>query len=231
MAVPTPAYDGNLLRFDRLDTSGYSIPVYTVGWRILDQPQDVWTQRFVAFKADETPAFMGGAYVLLEATKELIARRNLAADKVGLAVALSSRSTKLNSNHILCRTGQWLAERLKLTFVGAKFSKQAHRSLHTLSSSGERDGEVSGKYSCQKIDGVSTVIILDDFVTRGATLGEMKRALDASSGCITTIGLALGKHERQGFAAGHGVNVSNDHIPEKWNQVWINNSKRKPRVA
>ncbi|WP_131818613.1 phosphoribosyltransferase [Sphingomonas turrisvirgatae] len=231
MGVPTPVQDGHLLRFDRLDTSGFTIPVYTVGWRILDQPGDVWTQRFVAFKADETPAFMGGAYVLLEATKELMARRNLKPASVGLAVALSSRATKLNNNHVLCRTGRWLAQRLNLTFVGEKFSKQAHRSLHTLSSSGERDGEVSGKYTCQKIEGVSTVIILDDFVTRGATLGEMKRALDETSCGISAIGLALGKHERNAYATGFGVNVSNEHIPDKWNQAWINNSKRKPAVA
>lgn len=231
MAVPTPVQDGRLLRFDRLDTSGYALPVYTVGWRILDEPGDKWTSRFIAFKADQTPAFMGGAYVLLEATKEVLNRRGLDPAGTGLAVALSSRVSKLNKSHVLCRTGTWLASRLGLTFCGEHFTKIQHRSLHSLTSKAERDNEVAGKYTCAPIQGVSDLIILDDFVTGGATLGEMKRAIDASGTCISTVGLALGKHERASYAAQYGVAVSNDHIPAQWDQVWINNSKRKPAVA
>jgi hypothetical protein len=226
MSVPMPVKSGNLLRFDRLDTSGFSIPVFTVGWRITDEPNDKWTKRFLAFKADHRKGFMGGAFLMREAVRELIVDRGIAQARPGIAIALSSADSGIQTGSVLFRTGDWIANQLDLPFVGSYFTKKPHRSLHSLTSSSDRDNEVRNKYVCGKIPGIKNLIILDDFVTRGATFLEMKRALDISTPGLGIFGLALGKNERTSYASRFGHVISNSHIPESWNEVWVENAKR-----
>lgn len=225
MGVPTPANAGRLFRFDRLDSSGYAIPVYTIGWRILDQSSDTWSRRFLAYKADDDHGFMGGSFILLEAVKELLAQRGLDAKDTAIATALSSKHTGVNKDSVLNRTGVWIAKELGMEFCGEAFTKRAHRSLHDLKSRSDREAEVKDAYACAKLTGISTVIILDDFVTGGSTLADMKRALQVTNPSVDAVGLALGKSERASYASDYGLEVSNAHIPAQWNSVWIEKAK------
>jgi hypothetical protein len=226
VGIPTPTKSGNLLRFDRLDTSGYAIRVYTVGWRIVDQSGDQWTKRFLNFKSDTSKGFMGGAFLLREAVREILVTEGLDAKTTGLAIALSSGATKISDQSVLYRAGYWIAAQLGLPFIADSFTKKVHRSLHSLTSSSARDSEVSDKYSCTRIDGVKTIIIVDDFVTRGATFNDMRRALQDTNPGIRVIGLALGKNEKASYAAKFGYGVHNDHISTAINALWVESAKR-----
>ena len=77
-----------------------------------------------------------------------------------------------------------------------------------------------GKYSCTGIQNCDGLVIIDDLVTRGATIGEMARALHAKSPGIPVLGIALGKNERREFAKGFGVIVDNSSLAVKWESRW-----------
>lgn len=220
MGVPNWKAEGRLMHFGWLDASGSRVPAFTVGWRIEDQPNDPWSQRFIQFKNGHPLGFMGGAFVMKEAVAELLRTRSLNPVETSLTTALSSKNTEADPNSVLYRTGAWVAENLGLTWLPNAFSKQSHRSLKTIFGASERDAEVNGKYVCNNVQS-KNLIILDDFITRGATLGDMERALRQQGNKVNLFAIALAKHERAGYAAGYGVSVSNAHIPTEWDQVWI----------
>lgn len=223
MRVPKTA--GKLLLFDRLDSSGDAVPVYTVGWRIEDEPDD-FSRRAIKFKSDDAADFQGGAFVLREAVREVIAHARLDPARTGLTTALSSKATKANDQSVLFRTGIWIAGHTGLTWLPDTFTKKAHQSLHTMAGGAARDAEVDGKYQAAKLADLDTVIMLDDFVTRGATLGEMQRALAATNPKVRMLGLALAKNERRSWAKSCNTDIDNEHIPDDWQKLWIDTANK-----
>ena len=211
---------GRLMYFPRLDSSGTSLPVYTVGWRITDDDSEQWSQRFLRFKGKKHGDVRGGAYVLKEAMLELIAYHGCVLETTAMTTALSSRSTKSNPSSVLAQAGKWISSEVGITWLPNIFTKQSHRSLHHITAAADRDAEVQNKYQCVQIQNYDHLFILDDFVTRGATFGEMVRALSAMNPSIRPIGLALGKNESATYAAGFSVRVDNSHIPEQWDRLW-----------
>ena len=224
MSVPTWKPVGRLMLFPRLDSSGSLLPVYTIGWRITDDA-DEWTRRFLRFKDGDKPHVRGGAFVLKDAVAEIIAHHGLAPDQTALTTALSSKSTKANPKSVLYRVGEWVSKKVCVSWLPDLFTKEAHRSLHSIANANDRDAEVHNKYKSGKLAGIKTLIILDDFVTRGATLGEMARALSSKNSGINVIGLALGKNESSSFAADFGVKVDNSHVPPEWETLWARGKK------
>lgn len=212
--------------FESLDSSGSAVPSYTVGWRIVDQP-DEWTQRFNGFKYGNDAQFLGGAYLMREAARELLNVRQLDSATTGLTTALSSKATAADPNSVLYRAGAWVAREIGVVWLPQIFTKQAHRSLHGINDGATRDLEVSGKYTAAPIQQLKTLIVIDDFITRGATLGEMKRALGDTSPDVQMIGLALGKNEKNSWATACGNPLDNSHIPAEWDEAWVTGSKVK----
>lgn len=165
------------MKFGSLDSASCTIPVYTIGWRIRDDP-DKWTRRFLRFKGGEKSDIHGGALVLRDAVLELQKHSVILGNRTGIAVALSSSKTVVDPDGPLGRVGSWLSKTLGATWLGEKLEKKVHRSLHSLSSSSDRDSEVEGAYVCTSdLSAISHIVILDDLVTRGATLGDIIRAI------------------------------------------------------
>jgi len=95
--------------------------------------------------------------------------------------------------------------------------KKPHRPLHTLPDADSRDSEVKGKYSSAYFSDVTAnrvrlVVVIDDIVTRGATMDEVARAIKKENGDIPVYGVALAKNERKSF---WNDQISNDHISEQ----------------
>ncbi len=212
------------MHFPRLDSSGSLVPVYTIGWRIIDDA-DAWTRRFLGFKNGQQADVKGGALVLKDAVAELMANEGFWPDVTGLTTALSSKSTHANPRSALYKVGEWVSAQSGIHWLPDLFTKEAHRSLHSIPDAGDREAEVANKYRCENVIGIDQLIILDDFVTRGATFGEMVRALRASNSAIKVVCLALGKNESASFAADYGVNVNNSHIPQAWDTLWERGKK------
>lgn len=220
MAFPQWSVAGDLMRFDGLDALPASLPVYVIAWRIVDDP-DVWSHRLLGFKTDGTMAnFNGGAWCLKRGVECILEDQGWAAEHTGLITALSSSDTNPSEKHVLYRTGKWIAEHLKLTFLTPHLTKEPHRSLHGLGGAGERDAEVEGKYTCAAFDGIAHVVILDDLVTRGATFKELARAVHAASGIKSFAALAVGKNEKRRYANYCGATLNNDHVSKEMETLW-----------
>jgi hypothetical protein len=195
--------------------------VYTVGWRFLDGPPDPWTQRLYGFKNGEWKYVRAGGNLLKLAVSDVIALHNLDPGVTLLATALSHNATEADPKSSLYRVGQWIADELKLKWAPAAFTKTAHRSLRTLGSGIARDAEVANRYRCKILPNVKTIIVLDDFVTRGATLADMRRAAIDKNGALGFIGVALGKNERPcKVKEFYGMAINNDHITEEMDRLW-----------
>lgn len=220
--VRSPTFVNQLMKFARLDHPE-SPTVYAVGWRIEDNADD-WTRRFLGFKSGDKEHVRGAALIFSKAIKLLLAHEGLRAEKTGLATALSSVRTCFDRNAPLFKVGGALAKHHGLVWMPDAFTKATHKPLRTLSKASDRDSEVKDKYVCTIAKPVEALIILDDFATRGATLAEMRRAVHASSPRIRVLGLALGKNERATYASQFGVTVSNEHIPQAWNELWTKES-------
>ncbi|MCZ4107925.1 phosphoribosyltransferase [Brevundimonas diminuta] len=210
---------GQLMRFDALDSSGDAFPTYTVGWRIKDEP-DVWTNRFLGYKDSRLGYGRGGAKLLLAAFEELIRVAELDPAKVVLATAFGHAATGPNPKSILHLTGEHIAQQTGVEWFPQLFAKKAHNSLRFAGDGASRDAEVNGKYWSGTVAKGTTVVILDDFVTRGATLGDMHRALQEACPNTPMIALALGKNETASYGRFCNLPVNNDHIPAEWGQLW-----------
>jgi len=216
--VPSWQPAGHLMHFPQLD-AGFNISAYTIGWRITDAP-DIWTNRFLRFKAKSYGDIIGGAWVLKRALLNLFSITNQRPESTGLITALSSKNVTADTSSPLYRAGNILAKQLGMKWIPTAISKKIHESLHEIKNARDRDAEVHNKYECTKIDGLTDIIILDDFVTRGATFGEITRSINMSNTGITIKCLALAKNESKSYAQSYGVAVDNSHIPPSWDALW-----------
>src|SRR5262245_31657023 len=128
MPVPTWKAAGRLMYFPRLSRDQAA---YTVGWRIRDEP-DAWTRRFEGFKYGAVADATGGARVLREAVAELAELHESKPARTGLTMALSSQKTKFDPRSPLFSSGLQIAKELNLQWFPDAFTKQVHRSLHSI---------------------------------------------------------------------------------------------------
>ena len=209
----------NMLLFERLDNT--AVPVFTLGFKLTDSQVDPWSQRFTAFKfgdeAAQRHALEGAIRVMTRAVSLLPI-----SGPVVLVSAIPSMEVLLPKSSQLARLGEGIAAGARWRWLPGHISKRPHRSLKTLHGSGsgpERDAEVANTYSANHID-ATTVIVLDDFVTRGSTIGDVARAIRLTSPQAQVMGLALAKTERVVFWEGTATPASNSHLDESVRKLW-----------
>ena len=205
------------MKFTNLAASGTVTAVYSIGWRITEDGTDLWSSRFLRFK--DGVGIENAARILGYALREIVRHENLNSG-VAVTAALSSTAVGFEPGKPLARAGEVAAKIAGLTWLPTLFTKQAHRRLHLLPSAAERDEEVRGKYACNGVRYCNGLIIIDDLVTRAATLGEMARALGAATSGVRVVGLVLGKNEKRSFAKDYGVDVDNSRLDPIWEKLW-----------
>ena len=211
------------MKFTSLDRYWNEHGVYTLAWRFRDDVAENWTRRVNQFKAADNNAVYGAMWALSEALPALLQKNGWNPKRTGLTVALSSGDTAIDLKKPLALLGENAAKVCGLTWLPDLLSKAAHRSLHSLSSMSERDAEVDSKYTAQRITldpPLRRILLLDDIVTRGATLREIHRAINAANPAINVVGLALAKSEGRAYAASCNRPLSNDHVPARWAELW-----------
>ena len=213
----TPA--GRLMRFDALDRSGDAFPAYTVGWRIIDEP-DTWSRRFLCYKSGQPGYLRAGAKLMSAGVEELLDVVGLKSNDASLCTALGHDDTGPNANSILHMTGAYIAKAVGIEWGPELFQKERHKSLRSVGDGASRDVEVFGKYRCNALASGKTLIVLDDFITRGATLGDMNRALKESNPSTNMLALALAKNENAAWGRSNHLLVNNDHISSEWEALW-----------
>jgi hypothetical protein len=190
--------------------------VYALAYRITDVSEDPWTHRLNRFKGHDKAAWAGSAFIFRVAFPKLFNSLKLEADETAIISALSSGATKADPKHFVSRLAnfcaKWTGARAELSAV----TKQAHPPIHGAGSAAARDAILdTAKYAVADV-GARTIIVMDDFITRGGTMSRIAKAAVETNPDATVYGVALGKTERRGWWAG----VSNDHVPKEWEQLW-----------
>ena len=106
-------------------------------------------------------------------------------------------------------------------------TKQPHRPIHGIYNAADRQAVLDeAEYEAANIDSDS-ILVFDDFITRGDTLSHIAQAILGSNPHATVYGVALGKAERRAYHRDRfGIEISNDHVPQKWNTLWEQGEQR-----
>ena len=202
-----------LIPIPELDSPQSDLPVYAIGFYISQRSgkSDAWSDRIIGFKDRNQTDIKGGIRVLSEAAKEILSLHDLDPETMGLLSALSSKDVAADPMSSLQRAGKFVAQHCGVKWLPKALTKKSHRKLAHIKGPEVRDNEVKGKYQCMKLNGIQQIIIMDDIVTRGATMGEIKRAIKASNPSVQVIGLALGKTDSKG---------DNSGTLDIWGPIW-----------
>lgn len=206
------------MRFRDLDGSdGRLVAAFTIAYKITDDCGEHWTSRFVRFKAKEPCAIWGGYRLLWEAVPPLIDAIGLNPAKTAFVAALSSGEPHASADGIIPKIARKCAEKIGARFELGALSKQVHNPIHGIYGANERNAELEkAAYSGRPVPAHS-IVVFDDFITRGATLGRIAQAFSAVNEGVAVYGIALGKTERRSWLP----NISNDHAPKKWDDAWL----------
>lgn len=203
------------MEFPYLDQGEGLDRAYTLAYKVTDDQTEHWTSRFVRFKAKEEQALYGAAAVLKSKFPDLLGHLKLNPKSAVIIPALGSADKCANPKKHIPRLGQVLGKQSGLVYDPEIVSKDPHRPLHLLGSAGERLAELEKANYVAKAVNAKTALVLDDFITQGATLAITARKLKEATPDLTVIGVALGKTERTNWGA------SNAHVPQEWDGLWL----------
>jgi hypothetical protein len=200
---------GDLL-FSQLDAVGAPLTA-SVGFRLSDCPNDLWSRRFNLFKSRRRKSVKAGARTLVHALRNLDFN-----GRVVVVGAISSGDRKLALRSPVDRLGKKLAKKKGWEWRPDLLSKKPHRSLHTIVGARNRDRTVAGVYRASRMEGpMGLFVIVDDFCTRGATLADIRRALLKNNTGWSTFGVTLAKTDHRSYSG-----ALNDHVPADLDMVW-----------
>lgn len=202
-----------LIPIKTLDACQSGLLVYTIGWYVSQKSgvSDEWSERIIRFKDRDSKAIKGCARVLRVAAKKILSIHGLDPETTGLLSALSSGDVATNPESSLHKAGKFVAQYCGIQWRPDALTKKPHRKLAHIKGPKARDNEVKEKYQCKKLEGIRHIIVMDDIVTRGATLGEIERAVQESNPSVEVIGLTLGKTN---------LNGDNSGILQIWDSIW-----------
>ena len=199
---------------------------FTIGYRFTDDRNEAWTSRFNRFKRKSPPALYGGLELLQAAVPPLVRGLGLDVSRTVFLPALASAETTAAEKGVLPVVTRECARAAGATFVRDAIRKKAHQPLHLYSRANKRREILDGAdYRSAPIEAAS-VLVFDDFITRGDTLSHVARAILGANPGVTVYGVGLAKTERRGFWKGQGVEISNDHVPEIWTRAWESGKAR-----
>jgi len=209
------------MAFKRLDVNAGLSGSFVIGYRFTDDGADNWTARFNRFKAKNQAAIRGGINLMRTAVPHLLKHLGLDASRTVFMPALSSSETVASDKGVMSVMTRLCAEAANTGFVLDAITKRAHVPLHNSYNADRRREILDGAvYKSEKIRG-QTILIFDDFITRGDTLSHIAQAIHEANRGVSVYGIGLGKTERRSYHRERfGIEISNDHIPEKWEILW-----------
>jgi len=197
--------------------------VYSLSWRFTDNSEDPWTARLNAFKDKDAMAIEAACSVMPLAVSTL----NWNKGKFALVSAIPSNEEILPETSGLFHLGGEIASSMGWEWEPYVLKKGVHRTLHGIPNASERDAEIANKYFAIDTINAEYICILDDLVTRGATIAEISRAIKEVNSTALIFGIVLGKTERQRYAKKNGHDIDNNHIPIEYAELWDNIWKSK----
>ena len=172
-------------------------------------------------------ALEGAVTMMKTAVQDLVEGLDLDTSRTIFVPALSSGETVASKSGRIPVLARQCAEAVGASFVRDAIKKQAHEPIHDVRGAGGRRAVLDkAGYAA---DGIAArnILVFDDFITRGDTLSHIAQAILMSNPRATVYGVALGKTERRDYhRIRFGIEISNDHVPHKWNTLWVQGEQR-----
>ncbi len=204
---------GRLMQINRIPVGGLGL--LTVGFRITDRPKEKWTRRFNRFKYGEPSATRAATRTFCAAFEDFLPPGN---PRIVVVSSVSSGQNIVQHDTPASILASALAASRGWEWLPHHVTKDRHPSITGIPSAAERDATVDGVYLAAPIGGEpGLVIVVDDFCTRGATLGDIARAIRESNPGWKVQGASLAKAERAAYWKGE---LTNAHIPDVLDAVW-----------
>lgn len=223
MSVPSVSLCGTFLYFDKTLRRCCSHPVLALGYRFTGSPHDSWTHKFNAFKfggsdAERSAALNGAVNALTAGLGAL----TFPSPPIGVVCVHGHAATGLEPLSQVAMLAYNVARNVGFKWCGDYVTKLQHRALKTIRDADERDGEVANKYTSAVLpNGLKTIIVVDDFTTRGATIGEVARAVVAANPGKAVYGLVLAKNESPSYYQSvMNADLTNAHIQPQVAAKW-----------
>ena len=214
------------MAFDELSEDDGVTRAFTIGYRLTDDRDDPWTARFNAFKGKEPTALRGGAAMMRDAVPCLVGGLGdigLDTSKTVFVPALSSGETVASPRSVLWRLTQFCANRAAVGFAGDRVTKKAHERLHMHTDAASRRAILAAADFRSEEIHADNVLILDDFITSGNTMSHLAGAILKRNPGLRIFAVALGKTERRRYwQERFDVELSNEHVPPRWERSWLN---------
>jgi hypothetical protein len=209
------------MAFRYLDVNAGLRRSFTIGYRLTDQGDDPWTARFNRFKEKRKAAICGGVKLMRAAVQLLVRGLKLDPTRTVFLPALSSGETVASNTGILSVMTSICAKAAGTGIVLDAITKKAHQPLHNVYNAARRREILdAADYRSRKIK-ADSILIMDDFITRGDTLSHIAEAIHEANEGVSVYGVGLGKTERCAYHRERfGVEISNDHVPSKWETLW-----------
>ena len=202
---------GELIHFTELSVSKEPVSVYAIGWRFKVNP-DWWSNLVINFKNGQIDARPHVRTKLKEATQEIIKSNGLNNHNTGIVSAIPHSETKLPKFHPFYEAGMYLETELGIKFLNEYLEKSIHRPLHKAGPAANRDALVDGVYRFINLPEIHNFITIDDLVTRGSTMKDIRRAICSQNHNANIIGLALARHEGRADRNRYKMQLENSHI-------------------
>ena len=199
---------------------------FAIGYRFIDDVHDNWTKRFNKFKAKEQAAICATVTLMKSTVPLLVKCLELDESKTVFMPALSSSETVAPEKGILSVMTSVCAKAANVDFVRNAITKETHHPLHRSGNADKRRKILDeADYKSGRIK-AENILIFDDFITRGETLSHIAQAIHKANSGVRVYGVGLGKNERRSYLEQYGFEISNNRIPEKWDDLWKQGEKQ-----
>lgn len=185
---------------------------YRIGWT-----DDKWTVRINQFKTGKPLATIRKAEATLRtAAPSLFQRIDIDPGDTVVIPALNSKQTAGSADSKNSRLAKAIANGAEAKFVFDCLQKNKHKPLHRQPDADARDQVLNDANYRASVLNCTNILIVDDIVTRGATMSYIAAAIRQSNPSAQIFGFALGRHVRpENFPL-----QANAKIPHELAEIW-----------
>lgn len=195
---------------------------YVLGFRITGGGSNAWSDRFNRFKFGPPNSQAAGIAVMQAATRslmrQLFANTNLRTQDVMFIPALGSAETTADPTGPVSSLALACANVFRNPFRLNVLSKQPHESLHRSRGTADVRAEIirNAEYRAAAVQ-ARVVLVFDDFITRGDTLGAIANAIKATNQATRVYGVALAKNQGVDYI---DEATANEHLVPSLADLW-----------
>ena len=195
---------------------------FVLGYRITGGGSNVWSERFNRFKFGP-PRSQAAGTAIIRATmgslmKQLLAESNVLMGQMTFVPALGSGETTANPGGPIASLVRASANVFGNPFRLDLLTKKPHDSLHRSGGTADERAEIirNAEYRSGVI-GASVVVVFDDFITRGNTLGAIANAIKDANPNVRVYGVALAKNQGVDYL---NPDTANNHLLPELANLW-----------